>query len=122
MQERFTLCGCGDAGEDFKQGGLAGAVATHNSDDITFFNLKAHILERPEIIRRGHAVRGFFKDRGMRIRPPELASYPALDLVDQHLAIDHAKAVFFRKVFDLDYGWHGELESLFFPFDSVLEL
>ena len=33
---------------------------------------------------------------------------PALDLVHQHLAVDHAQAVFFGEVLDLDDGWHGE--------------
>jgi len=30
----------------------------------------------------------------------------------QHLAVDNARAVFFRKVFDLDDGWHSESEKL----------
>jgi hypothetical protein len=80
---------------------------TFCKNDIAFFNLEAHILERPEIIRRGHAIRGFFKDRSMWIRSPELARDPALDLVDQHLAVDDPKAVFFRKIFYSDDGWHG---------------
>jgi hypothetical protein len=38
----------------------------------------------------------------MRIWPPKPPRDPALDLVDQHLAIDHAKAIFFREIFDSD--------------------
>jgi hypothetical protein len=42
----------------------------------------------------------------MGIRSSELAGDPALDLVHQHLAVDHAEAVFFGEVLDLDDGWH----------------
>ena len=48
----------------------------------------------------------------MRIRSPELASDPALDLVDQHLAVDHAEAVFFREIFYADDGWHRKSRKL----------
>lgn len=74
MELRFPLRGGGDAGEDFQQSRLAGAVAAHNANDIAFFNLEADIFECPEIVRRGHAVGGFLKHRSMRIRPPKLAS------------------------------------------------
>ena len=30
----------------------------------------------------------------------------------QHLAVDNAQAVFFRKVLDLDYGWHRKSKKL----------
>jgi hypothetical protein len=33
----------------------------------------------------------------VRVRPPELARDPALDLVNQHLTIDHAQAVFLER-------------------------
>ena len=112
MQESLTLCGCGDAGKNFKQGGLARAVAAHDANDIAFFDLEVQILECPEIIRRGHAVCGFLKHRGVRIRSPELARDLTLDLVNQHLAIDHAEAVFFREIFDSDNGKHGESKKL----------
>ena len=112
MQESLTFCRCGDAGENLKHGGLAGAVTAHDTNDIAFFDLEVHILERPEIIRRGHAVGGFLKYRGMRIRAPELARDPTLDLVNQHLAIDHAQAVFFGEVFDFDDGWHKKSRKL----------
>jgi hypothetical protein len=48
----------------------------------------------------------------MRIRSPELASDPALDLVDKHLAVDHAEAVFFRKVFYSNDRWHRKSKKL----------
>ena len=51
---------------------------------------------------------------GMRIRATQLARDPALDLIDQHLAIDHAETVFFREIFYADDGWHkrGNAEIL----------
>jgi hypothetical protein len=33
-------------------------------------------------------------------------------LVNQHLAINDTKTVFFRKIFYADDGWHGESEKL----------
>jgi hypothetical protein len=49
---------------------------------------------------------------GMRIRATQLARDPALDLIDQYLAIDDAKAVFFREVFYSDDGWHRKSRKL----------
>jgi hypothetical protein len=105
VEVRLPFRGRGDAGEDFEQSGFPGAVAPHHPDDVALLDLETHILEGPEVVGRGHAVRGFFKDLGMRIRAPKLARNPALDLVHQHLAVDHAQAVFFGKIFDLDDGW-----------------
>ena len=81
MELRFPLRGGGNAGEDFQQCRFPRTVPAHDSNDIAFFNLEAHILERPKVKGRGHAVRGFLKHRGMRIRPTKLARDPTLDLV-----------------------------------------
>lgn len=112
MQECLTLCGCGDAGKNFKQGGLARAVAAHDANDIAFFDLEVQILECQEIIRRGHAVCGFLKHRGVRIRSPELARDLTLDLVNQHLAVDHTQAVFFGEIFYSDDRRHRKKEEV----------
>ena len=108
MELRFPLRGGGDAGEDLKQSGFPRTIAAHDPDDIAFFNLEAHVLKRPEVSGRGHAVCGFLKDLCVRVRPPKLARNPAFDLVNQHLAIDHAKAVFFREIFYANDRRHGE--------------
>jgi hypothetical protein len=102
MQKSFSISGRCDTGENLKQGGFPGTIATHDPDDIAFFNLEARILERPKVKGRGHAVRGFLKDRGVWIRLTKLARDPALDLVNQHLAVDDPKAVFFWRDFLLE--------------------
>ena len=112
MELRFPLRGGGDAGEDFQQCRFPGAVAAHDADDVALLDLEAHILEGPEIVGRWHAVCGFLKDLCVRVRPPELARDPALDLVNQHLTIDHAQAVFFREIFYSDDGRHRKSRKL----------
>jgi hypothetical protein len=37
---------------------------------------------------------------------------PTLDLINQHLAVDHAQAVFFREIFYSDDRWHAERKKL----------
>jgi len=59
-----------------------------------------------------HQISGLLKDRSMKIRPPELAGNPTLDLVDQHLAIDDAKAIFFREIFCADDRRHAKRRKL----------
>jgi len=51
-----------------------------------------------------------------------MAAFKSSGNLIQHLAVDRAQAVFFGEIFYANDRRHGELESLFFPFDSVLEL
>ena len=52
----------------------------------------------------------------------DMAAFKSSGNLIQHLAVDRAQAVFFGEIFYANDRRHGELESLFFPFDSVLEL
>ena len=102
MQKSSTACWSCDAREQFEKRGFTRSIATHDTHNITYVNFEAYILERPEVIGRGHTIRGLVKDLCVRIWPPKLPREPALDLVDQHLAVDHAQAVFFREIFNSD--------------------
>ena len=42
--------GVGDAGEDFEQGALAGAVAPDDADDFTLLDFEGDVFERPDDI------------------------------------------------------------------------
>ncbi len=49
--------GAGDLGEDFEQGGLAGAVAADEAEDFAFANVEGDVFEGPEGFLGGAAER-----------------------------------------------------------------
>src|SRR6516162_673576 len=49
-QHNLSLCRLRDAAQDLEKCALSGAVASHDTKNLTLLDLEAYILERPELL------------------------------------------------------------------------
>src|SRR3989344_8133184 len=104
MHDYFSRCGWRYTGQDFEQGGLAGAVSAYDAYDFAGFHFKIYTFEGPKIFFSADSgdIFGFLLQETQRI----------LENIHKHVAQSHiatlemANVIFLADVFYFYDGFH----------------